>query len=111
MTDANYKQKLIDTFRKLSENYAGQWTPTASKTGFLLSLKEGAIYISTYLDGQGIKNIRLYKITNDGAVGDRIVVSLKDEPELYETLLQYHEQIRIQVKANSLKNIEELLES
>ncbi len=55
MTDANYKQKLIDTFRKLSENYAGQWTPTASKTGFLLSLKEGAIYISTLPGWAGYK--------------------------------------------------------
>jgi len=109
MSEVNYKRLLENTFRELSKKYLDKWQSSTSKTCFSLILEKDAIYICNYMDGNNVKNISLYTIDDKGNPGNNTIINEKEDPELYETIMPYYEQIRKQVKSNKIENISALL--
>ena len=105
MTDANYREQLLNTFKLLSEKYLDKWQHGSSKTSFMLFLSPDALCISNYWDARDLRNISIYQIDNNGKVRNNIIVNELEEPELYSAIFSEYEKIKQQVRDAKLENI------
>ncbi len=97
MTDANYKEQLLKTFKLLSEKYPDNGgRHGSSKASFMLFLEPDALSISNYWDANNLKNISddLFQIAvyNNGKIRNNIAINEQEDPELYNAgLLKEYE--------------------
>lgn len=109
MTDVDYREKMLNVFRLLSGKYLDKWQAGSSKVSFILFLESDALCINNFWDADNFRKISTYQIDNNGKIRNRIVISEREDPELYNGVLKDYDKIKQQVRDAKLAKLSSLV--